>query len=69
MITQIFLNLFIAIIIDAFMGVSESFELPVSQMALEEFAEIWSLKYDPNGTSFMPTKRLEELLIDLSKTK
>ena len=45
-ITQIFLNLFIAIIIDAFMGVSESYDLPVSRMAVIEFAEIWSYKYD-----------------------
>lgn len=36
-ITQIFVNLFIAIIIDAFMGVSETYTLPVSQLAVQDF--------------------------------
>lgn len=41
-ITQIFLNLFIAIIVDSFMGVTEKFELPVSINAVMEFEDIWA---------------------------
>jgi len=51
------------------MGVSESYDLPVSRMAVIEFAEIWSYKYDPRATTFMPIERLDELLIDISKSK
>lgn len=45
-ITQIFVNLFIAIIIDAFMGVSETYTLPVGQLAVQEFEQIWYQKFD-----------------------
>ena len=36
-ITQIFLNLFIAIIIDAFIGVAETYDLPVTFLAMLDF--------------------------------
>ena len=35
--TQIFLNLFIAVIIDAFAGVTDTAELPVSNYAIYEY--------------------------------
>ena len=44
--TQIFLNLFIAVIIDAFAGVTDTAELPVSNYAIYEYQEIWK-KFDP----------------------
>lgn len=67
MITQIFLNLFIAIIVDAFMGVSEKFQLPVTQEALIEFSDFWS-KFDPKATGFIKIEKLDELLVDIANS-
>ena len=65
-ITQIFLNLFIAIIIDAFMGVTEAYELPVSRSAMLEFEDIWSKEFDPEGSGFMKVDELDQLLLRLA---
>ena len=43
---QVFINLFIAIIIDTFLGQTDHFKLPVQKYSLYEFVQIWS-KYDP----------------------
>ena len=43
---QVFVNLFIAIIIDAFLGQTDHFKLPVQEYSLQEFVRIWS-HYDP----------------------
>jgi len=40
-VSQIFLNLFVAIIIDSFMGQSDAFSLPVTQNDIDEFLEVW----------------------------
>ena len=54
-ITQIFLNQFIAVIIDAFVGVSETQDLPVSVYAVLDYEEIWQ-KFDPTGRGFIATE-------------
>ena len=66
-ITQIFLNLFIAVIIDAFMGVSEQFSLPVNRMAMTEFQTIWC-EFDPKGTSYIDIEDLHEVMIELANS-
>ena len=62
----IFLNLFIAIIIDAFMGVTEVYHLPVSRIAVIEFEEIWSKNCDEDDIYFMDIRKLDSFLIQLS---
>jgi len=48
----IFLNLFIAILVDSFIGVSDAFKLPVKQLDFDYFITVWS-KYDPKATGFI----------------
>jgi hypothetical protein len=52
LVSQIFVNLFIAIIIDGFLGQSNQFELPIEQYSLYEFVKIWT-KYDSEASGFI----------------
>jgi len=64
-VSQIFLNLFIAIIIDSFFGQNDLANLPVQERAIEKFPVHWS-KYDPYATGFIKLSDLEELIQDLA---
>ena len=66
-VSQVFLNIFIAIIIDSFAGQADAFNLPVNQNAIDQFVEIWS-QYDPHATSFLDARDLEQFLIDLAES-
>jgi hypothetical protein len=65
MVTQIFLNLFVAIIVDSFMGQSENFKLPVKPGDFKVFISEWK-KYDPEATYFIRIEELEDFLVGLS---
>lgn len=65
-ITQIFLNLFIAVIIDAFMGVSEAYDLPISRVAVIEFEEVWAKHCDVQNEYFMNIRQLDTFFYQLS---
>ena len=64
---QVFLNLFVAIIIDAFLGQAEMYSLPIQQYYVNEFARIWC-HYDPDATGFIKMKDLEALIVELAKS-
>ena len=51
-VSQVFLNLFIAIIIDTFFGQTDISELPVKQRSIEEFEKSWS-KVDKTATGYI----------------
>lgn len=40
--------------------------LPVDQRQIEIFVKVWQ-KLDPDATYFIPTQKLDELLIELGK--
>jgi hypothetical protein len=65
---QVFLNLFLAIIIDAFLGQTDHFNLPVQKYSLQEFVNIWS-RYDPNATGFINIIDLDDFIVDLTKSR
>jgi len=65
---QIFVNLFVAIIIDTFLGQTDHFKLPIQKYSIHEFVQIWS-KYDPDATGFIPITDLEHLIIDLAQSR
>ena len=67
-VSQIFLNLFIAIIIDSFLGQSDAFALPVNQNDIDEFCETWQI-FDPNAKGFIESHDLEEFVVALCKTE
>ena len=64
--SQIFLNLLIAVIIDSFFGSTDAANLPVNERAIEAYPDIWS-KYDPEKTGFILCSQLESLFIDMSQ--
>jgi hypothetical protein len=64
---MIFLNLFIAILVDSFVGTSESFKLPVKQNDFDHFITLWA-ELDPDATGFIRIYQLNKLLKDLAFT-
>ena len=48
-VSQVFLNLFIAIIIDAFFGQNDLANMPVKESVIEDYRNLWS-KYDKLAT-------------------
>lgn len=61
------MNLFIAIIVDAFLGQSDHFKLPVQKYSIKEFTNIWS-KYDNQATGYIEIEDLESLIIDMANS-
>ena len=65
LITQVYLNLVIAIIVDAFTGVLATEKLPINDKLIDEFVNQWS-KYDPEATNFIEINLMDNLLESLS---
>lgn len=66
LVSQVYLNLVVAIIVDAFTGVSSAQKLPVDENLIDKFVQIWH-KYDPHATYFIKIDNLQNLLEDLVK--
>lgn len=65
-VSQIFLNLFIAIIIDSFLNNAEAMSLPVTQNDVDEFIECWQ-EYDPDALGYIESKNIDQFIQDLSQ--
>ena len=63
-VTLIFLNLFIAIILQVFNTTSQKSNLIINEESLEDFADKWS-KYDPNATGFILIENFRILIEEL----
>ena len=63
-----FLNLFIAIMIDAFFGQTDMAKMTVKEKTLEDFQKHWS-KYDPEATGFISVHDLKHLFWDLANSQ
>jgi hypothetical protein len=63
----VFLNLFIAIVVDTYCAMGEAFGLPVTMAGIEEFVQIWKT-YDPNATGYIGVQDLSALLKDLAES-
>lgn len=64
-VSQVFLNLFIAIIIDAFFGNTSLSGMPVKQKSIDDFVNLWR-KYDKTAEGYITIADLELLIIDLA---
>jgi len=64
-VSLIFLNLFIAIVVDTFIGQAAAFSLPIKQNDIDEFIEIWR-KYDPEATGYIPWRDIDAFIRDLN---
>lgn len=62
--SQVYLNLVIAIIVDAFTGVSSASKLPIDEKLIDRFVKIWQ-NYDPLATYYIPIEKLNDVLLDL----
>lgn len=62
-----FLNIFIAIILDSFADQASAFSLPVTQNSIDDFVVLWA-NYDPHATGFLPAKHLEQFVIDVAES-
>eukprot|EP00347_Sterkiella_histriomuscorum_P005312 403357086 len=60
----IFLNLFIAIILQGFEDMNQKEMILIKEDQLEQFRNAWAI-YDPNGTGFIGIQELPMLLFDL----
>lgn len=63
-VSQVFLNLFIAVVVDTFIGMKRSHNLPVTQLDIDIFVDLWK-KYDPMATGYIETENFELFLEDL----
>ena len=65
-VSQIFLNLFIAIIIDAFFGQTDLAKIPLKQKCFDEFTAHWS-HYDRDRNGLISFVDLKSLFLRLAK--
>ena len=65
---QIFINLFVAIIIDAFLCQTDHFRLVIQNYNIQEFVNIWS-EFDPNATGFIKIEDLDSFIVKLAKSR
>ena len=65
-VSQVFLNIFIAIILDSFGGQTDALNLPVQKNDVEDFVAVWA-KYDPHATGFIETAKLEKFMEDVAE--
>ena len=63
-VTMIFLNLFIAVILQGFQDTSEAESLTVKESTVESFREVWS-EFDESGEGFIPTSILSTVILRL----
>jgi hypothetical protein len=68
MVAYIFLNLFIAIVVDTYLGMSNAFNLPIKPCDVEIFVLLWST-YDPSARGFIAIQDLPKLLKDLDESE
>ena len=67
-VTQIFLNLFIAIVINSFLNQNEEAKLPVTTDEINVFIEEWN-KFDIEGIGSMECHHIEEFVVALCKRR
>ena len=64
MVSLVFLNLFIAIILEGFAASASEQKIRVKDESFEAFQSVWR-KYDPQGTELISPGVLEDLILDL----
>ena len=68
LVSQIYLNVVIAVIVDAFGGTTSVSKLPFSDILVDDFLRSWA-KYDQEASYFITIENLLSLLEDLSRQK
>jgi hypothetical protein len=68
-VSQIFLNLFIAIILEGFDDSKQDMDIRIDEKMIKAFQEAWSQHGDPNATGFIPVQSLRPLILQLIEKK
>jgi hypothetical protein len=55
---MIFLNMFIAVVVDSYLGEQEKYSMPVLDSDVERFIEVWG-NYDPKASGYIPIEALD----------
>ena len=63
-VSLVFLNLFVAVILEAFASTISRDAKWVDYDMIEDFRDVWS-KFDPSATGFIKVKRLKQFLLKL----
>lgn len=63
-VSLVFLNLFIAIILEGFAASATEQNIRVGEECLDTFTKVWK-KYDPQATGLVPIEDLESIIMDL----
>jgi len=64
LVTFIFINMFIAIILEGFENSTKDQKMQINEEVIDSYIEAWS-KYDPKGTGLLPAQMLDSLVMDL----
>ena len=62
----IFLNLFIAIILEGQLQATQQLEARISELTRNSFVKAWT-KYDPDASGFIKVDDLQEMILDLTE--
>ena len=68
MVNQVFLNIFVAIIVDAFTSQTKALDCPVQPIDVETFAEAWK-DLDPSAKGQIQAEKLMDLVDKLVEKK
>ena len=63
-----FINLFVAVIIEAFLGTAEIFSSPLQKYHIDEFTRVWKL-YDSLAVGFIQLTELDNFIYELSRSQ
>lgn len=66
MVTVIFLNLFIAVILNGFSNSNEEESFQVFKVHIEKFKKIWCT-FDPQATGFVNVTQIEEIVLKIEE--
>lgn len=64
MVTVIFLNLFVAVILNGFSNSNEEESFQIFKVQIEKFKKIWQ-EYDPKATGFVEVTKIEAIVLQL----
>ena len=60
-VSLVFLNLFIAIILEGFFNTTQADQMRIGEMAIDEFKDVWK-EFDPDGTGYIDTNKMNECI-------
>jgi len=67
-IMTVFVNLFVAVMVEGFQEQTEIDNIKIKDTDIDEFRTVWK-QFDPEGSEYVLCNQLEEILVRLAKQK